>query len=221
MELITPIKAEIETAIIAQVIGIEGAFFVASDYLTESNFGDPLKKKLWRMCQDLVNEKKPIDRYMLKARLPLSSEANLILSEYIEQVFTTATNLPYHCMQLVELSIRLHVYNLSQKVVTPLLGGAGGGSDINLKDFQSFQDHLIMEKGYNDLFQVLEKGYTYFRGPLPGLAAAIAKAMHEIEQKADRIHRKHGRQLLQRQQFYYEFYGKSSTAPIPKVPVSQ
>lgn len=205
--MISETRLDLERDIIGQICWNSNAVFVASNYLTAGNFRFPQFRHLWKIALSIAQDFEPVDLATLKHRI---TDTNLIKDGFfmsrldlillIERAadprINRVENLPFHCLRLVELGIREYLYNETLRV--KLKHAAA------VQDFRDFQAHLQLEKGYNDLFTLLEKGQIYFAPYLPDLTKRIAAAMHLIEQKASKIRSKHGKEMILKTLEYYE-----------------
>jgi|GEM_PF-5697923 len=207
--MISDIRKEIERAIIGQVCWNSHAFFVASNYLTAGSFSAHKYRYIWRICDSIAREFIPLDIVTIKSRIhePHLAKDSFWMSrvDLLLEIDTAADprilrteRLPYHCMLLVEMGIRDYLYMQSLSVDTSTPGQY-------IDDFRTFQAHLQLQQGHNDLFTLLDRAQTYFR-PLPQLVKRISACMHIISQKADRIKSRHGLQMIQETFNHYQRY---------------
>lgn len=208
--MVTEIRSELERDIIGQVCWNSHAFFVASNYLTAGNFQHARYRYLWTIAQGLAQEFEPVDLAMIKTRVHdlHIKERGMFISrlDLLIELNTAADprllhteNLPFHCLQLVELGIREYIYRFTLTLPT-------SSNPAILKDWRDFQAHLRLETGHNDLFTLLERAQTYFKPYLPQLCKRLASCAHIISQKADRIKKRHGLEMIENTLKHYQDY---------------
>ncbi|MEQ8628083.1 DnaB-like helicase N-terminal domain-containing protein [Ekhidna sp.] len=191
MELIDTIR--LEQTIIGEMV-LENRFFTVADFCTENNFIHHPHPAIFRACKALAESHKPIDLRTIRPHLSTPEFHHLL---DCTQLVGYGANLPYHCMELVEKTIRLNVFTQSEKIIHKIPPKA-------LKDFREFQENICLLHGNNDLFKVLEAGKSYFRIHAPAFADTLTTTLRQIDQKASIIKEKHGLQMIKDTLKHYE-----------------
>ena len=185
-------RITIEKAIIGSILNETGAYFVARDFLRIGNFSVKICRDVFETCYTVVDHGLMINLITVGQKIRFTSYLEYSNFNYrlveMSGRMTNGISLPLDCLLLVEMGIRDYLFK-------QLVNYRPSFNPFLMENFRVYQNMIL--DCTTDLFVVLETGKDYFKNADQKLTKRVENCLHLIDQKANNIKARSGKELLE------------------------